>query len=332
MTERRLQRLPEVLFEIGKAIGSEGDLPHLLSHISGLVCELIGADTCAIALLDNDRQRLLTKAAHGLTGGPIERISFAVGEGVAGWVVANNQPALIPDVTADPRFIVLPDSSTPIRSMACVPLVASSEPVGTLSATAPAPDVFTAADVDLLGFVARTIALDIENVRLRRVSVTDPLTGAFNREYLQQRLPAEVQAAMRRGSPLSIAMIDVDHFKAVNDHHGHEVGDRVLTVVAQRLRQSIRKDDILVRYGGEEFLAVLPDADLARAREIGERMRLTMQSAAVVIGEGLSIEVRVSVGVAEHDEFTDVATLVRRADTALYTAKGHGRNRVEVAR
>ncbi len=325
-----LARLPEILFEIGKAIGSEDDLAHLLSNISGLVCELVGADACSIALVDASRERLLTKAAHGLTGGRIERFSFAVGEGVAGWVLEHSESALIDDVEADPRFLVI-EGSNEIRSMACVPMLARDTPVGTLTATAPTVAAFTEDDLELLGFIAKTIALDIENVRLRRVSVTDPLTGVYNREYLQQRLPAEIQAATRRGAPLSVAMIDIDHFKAVNDKYGHDVGDRVLTVVAQRLRHSIRKDDILVRYGGEEFLALLPDADLSRAREIGERMRHALQAAAVSGGPGISIEVRISVGVAEHEEFTDVVTLIRQADTALYSAKGRGRNRVEVA-
>ncbi len=330
MTGARLARLPEVLFEIGKAIGSEGNLALLLTNISELVCELIGADACSVALLDASRERLLTKAAYGVSAGHFDKLSFAIGEGVAGWVLDHNESALIDDVARDDRFIDLDDSPS-IRSMACVPLTARSELVGTMTATSEELGAFTNDDIDILGFIAKTIALDIENVRLRRVSVTDPLTGAYNREFLQQRLPVEIESAARRGSSLSVAMIDVDHFKNVNDRYGHDVGDQVLTEIAHRLRSAIRKRDILVRYGGEEFLAVLPDADLVRAREVGERMRQTLQRSAIEVADGTELEVRISVGVAEHDEFSEVATLIRRADTALYTAKGRGRNRVEVA-
>jgi len=331
MKPDRLARLPQVLFEIGKAIGSEDDLASLLSNISELVCELVEADACSVALLDPERNCLLTKAAFGLGHDRIEEISFRPGEGVAGWVMEHKRPALIGEVTEDPRFVVFPNTPTPIRSMACVPLMARDEPVGSLTATSVLTDAFGENDVDLLSFVARTIALDVENARLRKTSVTDPLTGAYNREFLQQRLPAELAHARQKGRPLSVAMIDVDHFKAVNDRFGHDIGDRVLEEVASRLRGAIRRHDLLVRYGGEEFLVVLPDADLHRAREVGERMRQTLQNSAVRAEGDREIEVRISVGVTQHTDDDDSSTLIRRADTALYAAKGRGRNRVEVA-
>ena len=141
-------------------------------------------------------------------------------------------------------------------------------------------------------FISTTIALDIENVRLHRVAVTDPLTGAYNREFLQQRLPQEIEAAIDRDRPLSVAIVDVDHFKAVNDQYGHGVGDVVLAEVARRLRSAIRGGDLLVRYGGEEFLAVLPKADAGRAWEVGERMRQRVCERAFDVGDGLALLLR----------------------------------------
>jgi len=324
-------RLPAVLFAIGKAIGSDEDLASLLHHISELTCELAGADACSIMLLDAKRERLLAKAAYGLRVGDLTRVSFAVGEGVAGWVVHSGEPALIADVTQDARFAHRTDPSTAICSMACVPLLVRGEPVGVMTATSKHPGAFTPGDLDMLSFVAKTIALDIENVRLRKVSVTDPLTGAFNREYLHERLPVEIDTAEARATPLSVAMVDVDHFKAVNDRFGHEVGDRTLVVVAERLRSAIRGADVLVRYGGEEFLVLLPNTDAERARDVAERMRLKMQEDAIAAGSA-RIEIRVSVGVAQYKGAPESADLlIRRADTALYAAKGRGRNRVELA-
>jgi diguanylate cyclase (GGDEF)-like protein len=327
----QLRRLPQVLFEIGKAVGSDDNLATLLARISELVCDLVGAEACSIMLLDSGRERLLGKAAYGLARRDVSLISFRVGEGVAGWVAERGEPALIADVTGDPRYKILSDSQSRIRSLACVPLAYRDERIGVLTITSPRAGAFNQDDVELLGFIATTMAMDIDNARLRRLSITDPLTEAYNREFLQQRLPLAVEHADRRGEPLAVAMIDIDHFKDVNDQHGHAVGDRVLAEVAQRLRAAIRSGDLLVRYGGEEFLVLLPGSDAAKAAEIAERMRLKMDSDPIAT-DGARIDVRISVGVAELRRGSDSGEqLVRRADTALYAAKGRGRNRVEVA-
>jgi diguanylate cyclase (GGDEF)-like protein len=331
MNRDQLRRLPQVLFEIGKAVGSDENLPSLLARISELVCQLTSAEACSIMLLDTDRERLLGKAAYGLARSDVSLISFRIGDGVAGWVAERGEPALIDDVASDPRYKVLPDSENRIRSLCCVPIQYRDERIGVLTITSPRPASFSQDDVELLGFIATTMALDIDNARLRRLSVTDPLTEAYNREFLQQRLPPALEQADRRGEPLAVAMIDIDHFKEVNDRFGHAIGDRVLAEVASRLRAAIRAGDLLVRYGGEEFLVVLPGSDAIQAAEIAERMRLKMESDPIQT-EGAAVPVRISVGVAQHRPGADTPSqLVRRADTALYAAKGRGRNRVEVS-
>ena len=331
MSADALRRLPQVLFEIGKAVGSDDNLATLLARISELVCQLSSAEACSIMLLDTERERLLGKASYGLARRDVSLISFRIGEGIAGWVAERGEPALVDDVSTDCRYKVLADSENRIRSLACVPLQYRDERIGVLTITSPRFAAFSQDDVELLGFIATTMAMDIDNARLRRLSVTDPLTEAYNREFLQQRLPRAVEHADRRGEPLAVAMIDIDHFKEVNDRFGHAVGDRVLAEVAGRLRAAIRAGDLLVRYGGEEFLVLLPGSDASKAAEIAERMRLKLESDPIQT-EGAAIEVRISVGVAEHRHNADTASqLVRRADTALYAAKGRGRNRVEVA-
>jgi len=331
MNAEGLHKLPAALFEIGKLIGSELDPGVLLSRIAELICQLIDAKACSVMLLDADRKCLLAKAAYGLRTERMRSLAFRVGEGVAGWVVEHGEPALIDDVTTDPRFVVLPANQTPIASLICVPLIARGERVGVVTATSARPSAFDTDNLELIRFIAMTIALDIENVRLHRVAVTDPLTGAYNREFLMQRLPQEIEAAIDRDRPLSIAMVDVDHFKSVNDHYGHGIGDVVLSEVARRLRGAIRGGDLLVRYGGEEFLAVLPKADAGRAWEVGERMRQRICERAFDVGDGLALLLRVSAGVAQWRTGEIMHALIERADTALYAAKDRGRNRVEVA-
>jgi diguanylate cyclase (GGDEF)-like protein len=331
MNPEGLQKLPAALFEIGKLIGSELDPGILLARIAQLICQLIDAEACSVMLIDADRKRLLAKAAYGLRTEHMHSVSFRVGEGVAGWVVEHGKPALIHDVAQDPRFVVLPANETPIASMICVPLIARGERVGAVTATSGKPNAFDTNNLELIRFIAMTIALDIENVRLHRVAVTDPLTGAFNREFLLQRLPQEIETATERDRALSVAMIDVDHFKTVNDHYGHGIGDLVLSEVARRLRGAIRAGDLLARYGGEEFLAVLPKADAGRAWEVGERMRQRVCERAFEVGDGLALLLRVSIGIAQWRTGELMPDLIERADTALYGAKDRGRNRVEVA-
>src|SRR5689334_21083707 len=324
MDKEGLEKLPAALFEIGKLIGSDLDPGILLSRIAELICQLIDAKACSVMLLDADRKRLLARAAYGLRTERMHSLSFRIGEGVAGWVIERGESALIPDVRQDPRFVVLPENQTPIASMLCVPLLARGERVGVVTATSERTGAFDANHLELVRFISTTIALDIENVRLHGVAVTDPLTGAYNREFLVARLPQEIEAAIDRDRPLSIAMVDVDHFKAVNDQHGHGIGDVVLAEVARRLRGAIRGGDLLVRYGGEEFLAVLPKADAGRAWEVGERMRQRVCERAFDVGDGIALLVRVSVGIAQWRMNEKMPNLIERADAALYGAKDRG--------
>ena len=333
MKPEQLARLPATLFEIGKLVGSDLDPGVLLARISELICQLLDAQACSVMLLDAHRRRLLAKAAYGLRTERMHTLSFGMGEGVAGWVVQQGEAALIDDVTADPRYVVLPDNRTPIVSLVCVPLVARGEPVGVVTATSSNRGAFDADDLEVLRFLATTIALDVENVRLHRVAVTDVLTGTYNREFLSQRLPTEIETAVTHEQTLSLAMVDVDHFKAVNDQYGHETGDEVLAEIARRLRSAIRGGDLLVRYGGEEFLVVLPRADAGKAWEVGERMRARV-AARSVQAAGIDLLIKISVGVAQMRSSKTperAMDLIRRADAALYQAKARGRNRVEVA-
>src|SRR6188768_4073844 len=154
MTTDGLSKLPAALFEIGKLIGSDLDPGILLSRIAELICQLIDAKACSVMLLDADRKRLLAKAAFGLRTERMHRLSFAVGEGVAGWVVESGTPALIADVATDPRFTVIDEAKTPIVSMLCVPIEARGERAGVVTATSGRSAAFSPGDLELLRFIA----------------------------------------------------------------------------------------------------------------------------------------------------------------------------------
>lgn len=177
-------------------------------------------------------------------------------------------------------------------------------------------------------------ALDVMRISLlERDAATDALTGVFNRRYMDRRLSEEAASARRYGLPLAVLMLDIDHFKQINDRHGHQAGDHVLASLAIRVAGVLRQGDVLTRYGGEEFLIIAPHTPLAGASEVAERVRKCVESAEFSLsdepgGKG-GIRVTVSIGVASSgDGRVDAQTLVQAADANLYRAKQEGRNRV----
>ncbi|NMW23152.1 GGDEF domain-containing protein, partial [Rhodanobacter denitrificans] len=167
--------------------------------------------------------------------------------------------------------------------------------------------------------------------RLHRLALTDPLTGISNRRHIEHMLHMAVDEARRAHRGLTVIMLDVDHFKRVNDSHGHPVGDQVLEQIVQACQGALRQFDRLGRMGGEEFLVVLPDTDLEGGLQVAERLRANVVAARPTVA-GIELQLSISLGVAQlrHAD-TGAASLVRRADAALYHAKDNGRNRVEAA-
>ncbi|MDP3046905.1 MAG: GGDEF domain-containing protein [Chloroflexota bacterium] len=184
----------------------------------------------------------------------------------------------------------------------------------------------------LLAASGLAAAIALENARLyaevQQLAVVNELTGLYNRRGLVQFGEREFTRSARFARPLSALMIDLDHFKTVNDTYGHAAGDRVLRQVADCLRSKARSVDILARYGGEELLLLLPEADLAQATQVAERLRLVIERTSVLV-DGEQVRVTASAGVAALTSDTpDLASLIARADSAVYQAKQAGRNRV----
>ncbi len=177
--------------------------------------------------------------------------------------------------------------------------------------------------------IARNKQVEMESVMIqaREVAQTDPLTFLLNRRMIVKELQSEVIRAVRYNSPLSISVIDIDYFKSVNDTYGHLVGDEVLRQVAYQLRDHTRQPDIAGRYGGEEFLILLPNSDLKAAAEQASRLCRQISQAVVQVQEH-SIHVTVSIGIAQFRHEVDTwDTLLNRSDNAMYEAKRAGRNR-----
>jgi diguanylate cyclase (GGDEF)-like protein len=193
--------------------------------------------------------------------------------------------------------------------------------------------------VALVNTLAVRTAHDVRRLAIvEHESITDPLMGIYNRRYLEPRLEDEVARALRYHTPLSVLLIDIDHFKRVNDVHGHPVGDQVLQGIARCVLQAVRESDIVARYGGEEIIVLAPNTPLNTARRLAERLRAMIEAASFALPVSQTgaragvLRVTASIGVASlGQQARDARTLIRRADEALYKAKEAGRNRVEVA-
>ena len=169
-----------------------------------------------------------------------------------------------------------------------------------------------------------------DNVQMSiEMAITDALTGLYNRRYMEMHVGMLVDQARAGGKPLAVLMLDIDHFKSINDTHGQDAGDDVLREFARRIRKSIRGIDLACRHGGEEFVVVMPETDLAVATTVAERLRRRIASQPFSIQQGIrSVEVTISIGIAALTGGGDAASLLKRADRALYRAKRDGRNRV----
>ena len=193
--------------------------------------------------------------------------------------------------------------------------------------------------IALLGFAtAAAIALrrsllreGVIRAELRRIAVTDELTGLANRREVFNALEWLIGAARRSERPLSIAVLDIDHFKGVNDMHGHPAGDEVIRRVARVAVEAMRDQDVVGRIGGEEFIVAMPDTDAEQARLACERLRVAISDLSILLPNGRALAITLSTGVAQFDPDDDRIRLIARADEALYEAKQQGRNRVLLA-
>ena len=170
-----------------------------------------------------------------------------------------------------------------------------------------------------------------QQAQLRAISTIDPLTGLHNRRWMNEMFLRQIDRSARSGEALSLAVIDIDHFKSVNDRHGHLAGDQVLAQIARMMQNHFRPSDLLARYGGEEFCVLLPAADVGAASAALDRLRASIERTPIPLSEGEPLPVTVSSGVAQWREGWSLDDIVRSADQALYRAKNEGRNRVIAA-
>lgn len=329
---RRIKEL-SALHNVGATVSSTLRLDALLDQVCHILNQTFRYSKIAIMIADRESGELVFKASLGYEDikGEMGRRLKIGREGITGMVASTGEPILLGDVTQNPNYVSI-DGRT--RSELAVPLKLKQQVVGVLNVESDNVDAFDQVDKQLLTTLATQLAVAIENARLyeetETLAVTDGLTGLNNHRYFQSFFERELSRARRYNHPLSLIMIDIDHFKKINDNLGHPVGDQVLREVARLLKEQARDVDLAARYGGEEFMLVLPETKRAEAQSLAERIRQRVEKHDFRISIGKKPHaVTISLGVAGFPEDgEEKSQIIDRVDKALYKAKSGGRNQV----
>ena len=323
--DRELSRVAQMNDRL-HACATQGEAYQLLARMAE---DLFPGRSGFLAMLHERGHRVETVARWGETSA--QEPEFVRGDCWAMRLGQSHEVGGPRDALACPHF-----RGQAARNLLCVPLAVQGEPLGVLSLFgAEDGGAGTPAEREIALALAEGVKLCLTNLRLqeqlREKATQDALTGLFNRRYLDESLAREMHRALRRRSPLCVAMLDLDHFKRFNDTHGHEAGDTLLRELGKLLRENLRRSDISCRYGGEEFVLVFPDSSLTDTRLRVEQIRELVKQLDVRRGDQPIGPVTVSAGVAQADPYgTSPGALLRAVDGALYAAKHAGRDCVVV--
>lgn len=337
LQQRRLQLA--TFTEIGKALTSSLDLKEILNIVMENIRELLHPKNWSLLLLDEDTNELRFEIVVGDGAEKIKDLRLRLGEGVAGWVAKERKPLLVPDVSKDSRFCRKADevSNFTTQSIICVPLMTRGKCLGVIELINKAElDSFVEDDLLVLTTLADYTAIAIENAmlfnRVQELTITDDLTKLYNSRFLHSRLEYEVERAKRFKYEISLIFLDLDYFKEVNDKHGHLCGSKLLKEVAQLILGMIRNVDMACRYGGDEFLIMMPGTTKKNAAIVAEKLRIAMKEAVFLKEEGVNARLTGSFGVAAYPLDADNKDdLIHLADTAMYSVKNRTKDGVAEA-
>ena len=326
LEQRRAMQL-EAINAIAKQTTAVLDLKDLLDKVCSLVLEAFAVDHVSVLLKDQDA--LVMRAHRGrLTPAITDDEQLPNNTGL--WSEAFHSGKTVAQGKAAPGSV---ETFKESQSRMCIPLISFGQTVGVLVLDSKREDAFNPADASPLESVADICATAIQNAhyveRVRHLANIDGLTGIFNRRYFEKQIADELERSRRYDTELTVVMVDIDHFKRLNDEFGHLLGDEVLRQVSSIFSQQLRKNDVVCRYGGEEFAILLPQTNFQQAQAVAEKLRKVVEAWQF---PGVPRPVTISSGVAScpaHGATRD--DVVKAADAALYTAKQSGRNCVVTA-
>jgi diguanylate cyclase (GGDEF)-like protein len=325
----------DIFSNIGRILTSSLDPDEVFRRVMKVIGEYFAPQYWSLLMMEDDTGRLKFEIVMGVNAEKLIDFSLEPGEGIAGWVCQNGEPLVIEDVRYDTRFSPRVDEllGFTTRSVVCVPLLnGKNKIIGVIELINKIPskqgtsginDCFTDIDMAILSSIGVFTGIAAENAFLHQkvidMAMIDSLTGLNNRLYFNKAFEREVERVLRYGHKICVLMIDVDNFKTVNDTYGHLAGDEVLRAIADILQSSVRKSDVVARYGGDEFIILLPMADEAKGIAVAARIRelfWAWNKTAPVS----SIQLGLSIGI--HEAGSDnVKDILIKADEKLYQEK-----------
>lgn len=325
-----------VFHQLARSLASSFDLDMILRTILDHMERFIEADLWTLLMLDDARQELYYAIAAGGEEAWLKDLRVKVGEGVAGWVVEHGETLIVPENESDPRLNESGQGGPRLKSVIAMPLLGRKGAQGAIEIFNPRSDQLTDYTIAFLHILADHAAIAIENARdvarIQQLTITDDTTGLFNVRHLYEMLGYELERCHRERRPVSLAFLDLDRFKLVNDVHGHLIGSELLARAGQRLRELCRKQDMCFRYGGDEFVVLMPDTPATLANELATVMHRDLMATHFRMKSGLDLTISASVGVATAPaDGISIHTIIGTADTRMYEIKTGGRGRVRCA-
>ena len=328
-----------VFQELGKALTSSLQLDQVLRTIMEKIDEFLRPDNWSLLLLDEAKQELYFELAVGKASQALKDVRVKVGQGIAGWVAQHGEVVIVPDTSKDTRFFGKVDEKTKMetRSIVAVPVKFRETCLGVIELiNCIGPEGFDPRDLKLLEALSDFAAIALENARhvkrIHELTIMDDCTSLYNARHMGVILDTEIYRSQRYNYEFSIVFIDLDHFKQVNDTHGHLVGSRLLAEIGEALKTNCRLIDFAFRYGGDEFVLLLPQTSKENAINVARRLHKLIRETLWLKSEGLNIRLTPSIGLAAYplDSKTKEG-LLHLADEAMYQVKNANRDRVAAA-
>jgi len=328
-----------VFQELGKALTSSLQLDQVLRTIMEKIDEFLRPDNWSLLLLDEAKQELYFELAVGKASQALKDVRIKMGQGIAGWVAQHGETVVVPDTTKDTRFFSKVDekTKTETQSIVAVPVRFRDTCLGVIELiNCIGPEGFDPRDLKLLEALADFAAIALENARhvkrIHELTITDDCTSLYNARHMGFILETEIYRSQRYNYEFSIVFIDLDHFKQVNDTHGHLVGSRLLAEIGNALKEHCRLIDFAFRYGGDEFVILLPQTSKDNALNVARRLHKLIRESTWLTAQGLNIRLTPSMGVASYpmDSRTKEG-LLHLADEAMYLVKNSRRDSVAAA-
>jgi diguanylate cyclase (GGDEF)-like protein len=338
LKEKIIRQEMDFYEDINKNLSSCKHFKDTLNIIMKKAKEITKAEGWSVFWVDEETGELTTDIKTDKSVREIQKFSIKFGEGIAGWVAKEGFPTIVADVRKDNRFIKKIDRADnlkhKIKSVLCIPVKSSGKLLAVLEIFNKTDGKsFTTEDLNELIKLTDKSAIYLEKAllyqKVEELSVTDDLTKLFNQRYLHRAIEMEVQRALRYQTSVALIFMDIDFFKNVNDKFGHLVGSKVLVEMGQLLIKNLRIVDIVVRYGGDEFVMILPHTPPVAAAQVAERIRKAVERNVFLKNEGYQIKITASFGVASCPENAKSKDeLLRLADEAMYKVKYRTRNGV----